>query len=394
MSGVYESLKIKVQGTMRRGKTQSGPQPEGSTDPANSEDQFDNLERVLADVGGRLKAAVREREAVLVHRAVQAEQVVEGLRVEVGTLQAKLKELEETVRKKDLAQKKIEEDLHGVIRDLQNDAKTKQEVLVSRAKEVNELKSKVDGQVKQLIELDAALNNAKMEAARQAKRANDASLNSQSTISAIESQLRDVQQRVREKESMIKGLEQNLAAKIQEFESELRRKQELLSAKDARIDNLETQLQFLTKGLGEMSAFFRRAETLVSRGEQSVSQAAPTHAVSGNGEKEKPVAARPSVQDATPAGRDSRKGIVSADVIDSITAELADVAGVMKPFALIIVRNHMAALGESMENFPRMRLPELLESLAKEISDENMKIHFRQRLSQNAQILGESSLLS
>jgi hypothetical protein len=39
-----------------------------------------------------------------------------------------------------------------------------------------------------------------------------------------------------------------------------------------------------------------------------------------------------------------------------------------------------------MEKFPRKRLPELLEGLVKEISDENRRIDFRQRLAQSAQI--------
>jgi hypothetical protein len=48
--------------------------------------------------------------------------------------------------------------------------------------------------------------------------------------------------------------------------------------------------------------------------------------------------------------------------------------------ASVIVRHDVAALGESMEKFPRARVTELLESVTKEISNENLKIDFRKRL--------------
>jgi hypothetical protein len=37
-----------------------------------------------------------------------------------------------------------------------------------------------------------------------------------------------------------------------------------------------------------------------------------------------------------------------------------------------------------MKTFPKTRLPELLESLSKEILDENLKIDFRERFAQSA----------
>jgi hypothetical protein len=58
----------------------------------------------------------------------------------------------------------------------------------------------------------------------------------------------------------------------------------------------------------------------------------------------------------------------------------------MAPLASLLVHQQAKALGESVEKFPRTRLPELLEGLVKEISDENRQIDFRQRLAQSAQI--------
>jgi hypothetical protein len=66
----------------------------------------------------------------------------------------------------------------------------------------------------------------------------------------------------------------------------------------------------------------------------------------------------------------------------------------MSPLSLLIVRQHVAALGESMEKFPKTRLPELLERLVTEISDKKRQVEFRARVAQNAQIGAETSDLS
>jgi hypothetical protein len=65
---------------------------------------------------------------------------------------------------------------------------------------------------------------------------------------------------------------------------------------------------------------------------------------------------------------------VSPDFFNLMTQELAVVIGHRAP---IIVREHVAALGESMEKFPQSRLAELLEMLSKEIVNEPLRIGFR-----------------
>jgi hypothetical protein len=52
----------------------------------------------------------------------------------------------------------------------------------------------------------------------------------------------------------------------------------------------------------------------------------------------------------------------------------------MKPIASLIVRNHIKSLGESIETFPQARLPELVSRLTQDVSDENVKTAFRERL--------------
>jgi len=56
---------------------------------------------------------------------------------------------------------------------------------------------------------------------------------------------------------------------------------------------------------------------------------------------------------------------------------------VLGPKASTVVRDHVAALGESMERFPKARVKELIEIVSQEIPDDNLKIGFRE-------VLGES----
>jgi hypothetical protein len=50
---------------------------------------------------------------------------------------------------------------------------------------------------------------------------------------------------------------------------------------------------------------------------------------------------------------------------------------ILGPQAKTIVCEHVAALGESIEEFPKARLAELLEMLSKEIVNEPLRISFR-----------------
>jgi hypothetical protein len=66
--------------------------------------------------------------------------------------------------------------------------------------------------------------------------------------------------------------------------------------------------------------------------------------------------------------------IVSPDFFDLMSQEFTLIKGSQAP---MIVREHVAALGESMEKFPKSRLAELLELLSKEIEKEPLRIGFR-----------------
>jgi len=377
MSGVYKALKVRVQDMLQRGKSNAMPLARVKGSSALSlNDEMDELERIIADRIDRWKAAVKAGEAVVADEAQHAGQLIESLRVNMAVLEAKLRETEDTVRREESTRQKIEETLTAKIHDLENDVKKKEEALESRGKEVNDLKSNIDGQAKQVAELEVAVQKAEVEAAGQAKRAEHLTESFQAKIAALEARLKDTEEIVGKKDSIIKGLEQNLTAKIQDFESQARNKKELLAGRDAEINDLKSQLKLLTKGIGEVSSFFRRAEALAAMEGQDVSAAVPNKPLKGG--KEKPATLQSTDPIVTPIVPDAVHEIVLPDLFQRITGELTEVMGVMEPIASIIVRDHVVALGESMEKFPKTRLPELLESLSKEILNANPKIGDRE----------------
>jgi uncharacterized coiled-coil protein SlyX len=402
MNEVYRSLKLRVQDTLQRGKADPTPLPSQLQDPnadkGNSmpltpqvkgpnalslNHEIEGLESLVADSIGKLKAAVESREAMLAEEVRQAEQLAASLKADVAQLGVKLKETEETVERKDISRQKMEENLSAKIKELQDDIKKKEETLLARDNEINDYKSKLDNNVKRIGELESGNRKTKEEAASHAKRAQDLATTSQAKISALESRLKEIEERGGKKESTIKELEQKLADKVQAFENMMKDKQELLTRRDAEINDLKSQLKRLTKAIGEVSSFFKQAEALTSFETQGASTAAENESV--DIPEQKPPVAQAKVATVTSLAPDAPGDTVSPEIFQRITSELAEVTDVIGPLASLIVRRQVKALGESIEKFPRRRLPELLESLAKEISDEKQQIDFRERVAQNAQ---------
>ena len=484
MIRVYNYLKLKMQDNLQWGKTNSLSLAQvKSTNALSLNNEMEGLERFVDRIG-KLKAAVRAGEAMVIEEARQAEQLAGNLKADIAALEAKLKEMEETIRRKDSSRQKMEETLNDEIKNLQNDVKKKDETLATRGNEINDYKSKIDDNRKQIGELELANRKTTEEAASHAKRAEDVAETSQAKITVFESHLKVTEKLARQKESTIKELEQKLAAKVQEFESMAKDKRELVTRRDAEISDLKSkiddnrkqigelelanrktteeaashakraedvaetsrakitalesqlnetekltqqkessikeveqklaakvqefesmvkdkellirrdaeisdlksQLKRLPKGIGQISSFFRQAEALSGIEGQDVSTAAQNEPV--DEVEEKPVAVQSNIARVTLIVPAAEVEMVSPEIFQRIISELVQVTNVMAPVASLIVRQQAKALGESVEKFPRTRLPELLEGLAKEISDDgNRQIDFRQRLAQSAQII-------
>jgi hypothetical protein len=378
MGKVYESLRVVVQDTFQRGKADPAPLARVKSGGALTlNGEVEELEKIFGDKIARLKARVKENDEWVAGEAKHAEEIIEALTLDVATLETKLRETEDTSHKRDVDRQKTEEALNAKILTLENDARIRREMLESRANEINDLKSKTDSQLKQIGDLQAALQKGAAEAASQAQRAEDLTKNLKDKIAGLESQLRDRDDILERKESAIKRLEQNLNAKIGDLESRIAGKDKLLAGRDAEINALKSQLKVLTKGIGQMASLFRNAEALATDG-PAVSQAnlnEPSRAGQNN------PAAMPSNGTATTTvAPDVAADIVSDYAFGDIIRELAELTNVIGLVASVVVRDHVAALGESMERFPQARLPELVESLSQEILDQNRKTIFRDRV--------------
>ena len=129
----------------------------------------------------------------------------------------------------------------------------------------------------------------------------------------------------------------------------------------------------LTGKIQEMTSFLKQAEALATVEEQDSSTLNASEPL--NGVEEKPVGSPFEVAAVTSSEQTNvAQKTVSPDFFDLMSQELTSIIGRQAPMS---VRKHVAALGESMEKFPKSRLAELLELLSKEIVNEPLRIGFR-----------------
>ncbi len=406
-------------------------------------EEMEELEKTVVDCIGRLKARVTEGEAVVASECEHAEQVIENLKADVAALEAKVKEKEETIEKKDAASQRMEQTFTVKIVDLLNESKKKDESLESQGNEIKDLKSKLDVQAKQIIQMEQALTQAKAETVSAIKRADQLAANSKATIATLEGQVKEAREIVRQRDSTITELEHHIA-KIQDLENQIRTKEKILADRDKEISDLRLEVTTLMKGIKEMSSFFKRAEALANinsgdtlvdvrpqntsiidsggqvkteakparpepivalaftsnaagtqmnagKENQAVSQSTPSAGAvqltaaqiistvdPGKHAQAKPTHSQPVSLTVTSNTTDaSHEEIVSRRFFDSMIRELSEVFG---PMASVILRDHVKAVGESMEKFPKARLAELLDNVSKEIANETIKNSFREHL--------------
>jgi hypothetical protein len=196
-------------------------------------------------------------------------------------------------------------------------------------------------------------------------------------IAALEAKLKETDEMVRAKDAAFKSLEQNNSATIHELEIQLKNKEKLLTNRSREVIDLKSQLELLKSGIKEMSSFFKQSEVMATIEGQDNS------AVSGKGEsktaEEKPAGARAKGKPMASPAPDAGLENVSPEFFEKLILELTQTIGPMAPF---IVRDHVKSLGETMEQFPKARVKELLETVSSEILDDKVKTGFRERIGQ------------
>jgi len=387
MSTGYESLKGIVQKTLQHSRANSTAMVRVKGATASSlYDEMEELEKTVVDCIGRLKAAVKDGEAVVTSESEHAERVVDSLRANIGALEAKVKETEDAVQRKDSASQRMEKTLTAKINDLQSEMKKKEETLESRGAEVNNLTAKIDVLAKQVAELEQAVQQNKAETDGEAQRVAHLTESSNAKIVTLEAQLRETEDVVRGKESTIKGLEQNLTAKIQDLENQVRIKEKLLTERHKEVNDLKSEVKLLTKGIKDMSSFFKQAEALADIQAEDIladMQAQNTATVDAGKQArttdEKPATSQFAAPTVKSNLTESPRETVPPNFFDRVTGELTEVFG---PMGSVIVRDHVASLGETIEKFPKTRVTELVKIICEEIPDENLKIGFRVRFTE------------
>lgn len=358
MGKVYSSLKE----TLQRGKANSLAiaRVKGGT-ALTLNDEMEELERLVVDRLGKFKAAVKEGETLVAGELQDAGQVAETLKAQIAALEHKLKATEDSLQRKDVASQKTEASFAAEIHRLQNVVKEKENVLETRDDEVNDLKSKMDVLGARITEFESAIRQAKAETASETERANRVTESFRARITAMEAQLSETQETVRAKELAIKEQGENLSSRIQDLENQLRNKEKLLTERDKQVNDLESQLQLKDASSFKQTEGLKAAEV-------------KDPGVSLKSEQEKPSTSQSNVAGIVPGTPNATSETVSPVFFKRAFNELTDFIG---PFAGMIVRDHVKALGESLDKFPKARLTELFELVSKEILNEEMKIGFR-----------------
>lgn len=245
----------------------------------------------------------------------------------------------------------------------------------------------LDGKLEQLQEivadwldtLKAAIKEHEAVASDEVQRAEQVIESLRANIAALEAKLTNTEAIIEARESTIKGLEQNIDAKIQGLESQARKHAELLAERERQVNDLKSKLKLLKNAIKETSSFFRRAEeALAAVDAEDAGTSFPSEEWTRR--EDKLVNVRLNGMGVTSDEMDAAQETVPQKFFDRMTVALSHVLG---PKASQVVPDHVTALGESMERFPKARVAELIEAVSQEIRDENLKIGFREVLDEH-----------
>ena len=324
--------------------------------------EIDEIGKLLTEKIHELTLAAKESEEVVSNRIKHSEETAESLWREITALEAKLRQAETTAYKKDTAVQKTEDTLRDEIHKLQDELTNKQQELELKINEVNGLKSKNDHDIGQLSELQSVIAQNKLDAEKESARHEDVARNLKENMDLLEVRFRGEEEISRGKDVTIQRLEQQLTTKTQDFESQISGKEKLLSERDAEIKDLKSQLQFLSRGIKDTSSFFRQAVAFAHRQpeEENDSTIDPI-----NRERHNPI---------TPSSPSTSEEMVPSEFLEQAVEHLTLSIG---PIAPIVMRDHIKALGESTEKFPKRRVAELIEMLSNEIAHTDLRFSFR-----------------
>ena len=370
---------------------------------------------VLSEQVTQLELAIQQAKGEAANQAQQAEQVTESLKATITGLAAKLKETEDTLHRKDTAGQNLEETLKTEIRDLQSLVKQKDEALEGRDSEVNDLKSKRDGLAEQVTQLELAIQQAKGEAASQAQQAGQVTEGLKATINGLEAKLKETEETLHSKDLASQKMEETLNTEIRDLQSLVKQKDEALEGRDSEVNDLKSKRDGLAEQITRLELAIQQAKGEATSQAQHAAKVIeglkikiatleaqrrqPEQIVGGtdwtikgfdqdgdrqvtdiNAELELQTNRIKKAAEVTSVVTQPARKTMSKNAFDGLIAEFSELTNVIGSIASLIVRDHVRALGESMEEFPQRRLTELLESLSGQIADDKLKAKFRARI--------------
>jgi chromosome segregation ATPase len=189
---------------------------------------------------------------------------------------------------------------------------------------------------------------------------------------ALQAKLANAEELVHVKEASIKDVEHNFKGKIEGLESRIARHEQFWAEHEGQLKTLRSKLELAKNSVKQFEAYVIEAEEALGAIEIK-------YAAGDSFEPRTKLKQERGEEDNTEReqkGDDQGpRETVPPKFFDRMTTALGHVVG---PRAPVIVRDHVASLGESPDRFPKERVPELLDLVSREISDENLKLGFRE----------------
>ena len=207
-------------------------------------DELAQIERIVGDSIGKLKAVVEEGADAAKSEKAATEQILTALTTDVATLNSQLHHSEQSLQ--------------------------------SRNDEVNELTGKLQLLTNQLAHLGQSLQQAKIDAASETQRALADVENAKGKIVALEARVGEAESTLRAKETAISEVEQVSSTRIAQLESQLRDKEVLVADGYRQMGALKSEVSRLKEGVLEMASLVQMHAKTLTDGDATNRAAAVT----------------------------------------------------------------------------------------------------------------------
>ena len=167
---------------------------------------------------------------------------------------------------------------------------------------------------------------------------------------------------------------ESLSGENRALQDQLAETKRVLQEKDSEITRLKNQLQLVTMPNNGHSGY---GECEAPNGSPEATAAAMDGAGKSDSIDEVRACRQPTLKDSGENRSNVIPRILSRKFFDAAEKELTEILGFLGP---LLIRYDVEALGESVGNFPRARVAELIELLSKDIPGEAERARFREKL--------------